>query len=1468
MRRPLSSKRHQRRGMILMVVLALLALFAIVGLAFVLFAQSSRRASGIFRDAWQLPFKGNAGNTAGGGGGGGGGPGSAGGTYSPPDIPATELFRWALGQLIYDTDDGPFGVQSSIRGSSLARTMYGYNDQGLNTQPFNGSGRVHNTYNAGSYSGLDDFQLVNYQFVPGVDLRDPEQSGTRADPMKPRGGFTGGANPSSTYPNLDNFYLGASRADGTLLTQSLHRAWLFGPIDPTSQNPASPTFNPNWTNFQGRFMTARPRTVDNLVQYPDGRPGFPYPTDAGGDLKNRLGYPGGNDSIWVDLGFPKRQAPDGRWFKPLFAFYVEDMDSKLNLNTAGNIMARTANGQPTHASLQGWGKWESNLARVLNRSDTPAAAVEWTNLFLGNGQPPPGFLPGRYGLDGNPNSTGGNSAGGSLARFFAQVDYNACDETNNYLPTGRFDLTQGIWPVFPKGYSNSTAAERTNHARLFDYFRPSGPPQPPGQPPLWDDSILGGSIPGAAAEIKRLWVNGFTGSDTQAAQIAQLAPKNFDVRPDLTIVDPVLQASIQAANKRRRLLVTALSMDMGRAGVSPWLYTRQTPYGSTDPNVPPSGAAVTSLTTGVVRQAVEAALEAVNLDTPLTSYPLKGNNYARYDTNPNDLQQFQKAQADRQKMASDIYLRLLWATGAPKPVDVTAPTDAELIPLRWLAQLAANIVDFIDEDEISTPFNFYPVAYQFFNGPQPLPMGVDLVSPTFINPNGGEVVPRYWVFGTELPPILLNEVYTEYSLPAVPQAGNTANFPVKVWAELYNAFPMNPQATNTQPQDQGPVPLRIPDFNNGMAVLNGWSVYQVVLANSNSNSPDRLLARVDNVVGAPDAIRSAATFKVDTVPVVGGGANVPMAVNPQVTNGMFLLGPPGNTRDNTIVAPRVNNGTPWFQTADMQYTVTYDSNANWTPNDGPGTLGLTVLLRRLANPHMPPDNNPASANYNPYITMDYMEQIKLNDVTNPASTPASVGKRQPYASDLVSQIVAQTNPNFAASPTQHTLGLPNSEPAPGTPRVWLTHLDRYVISPFELLNVSGFRPHQLTHKFITGNGPHQHLVPWFDQDLAPGSSHRLYRLFAYLDVHDRSYGVSPRGRLPGKINLNTIWDYEVFAALCDPQSSNYFTEADVQAAWRALLATRSPGLQQGADPVSGFPVVTGGNLTGNDRPLLDLATGAYPGNDPQFPNRGLEDTIFRRQAPGNAMNTLRLFQTNQAAHPYLQYELLNKISHSLTTRSNVFAVWLTTGLFEVIPPGEQGNTTTRDVLGEEIGRSDGREIRYRFFSMVDRTQLVIAPELTVGYVQGYDWTQPPPPQPVVLTPNGTAQWINIQPKTLPTDPFNGIGGSINYQSSFATPLPPVPWQINVGSVLMIDRGLASEETVIVTAVDTMTNPNVPRIQALFRREHANSMTITMPGNPGPQLNWSRDTPAWIHTGGQTIQIYPEQFVVPSWDLLN
>ncbi len=90
-----------RRGIILLVVLALLALFATLGLSFVLYAGSEATSARLAREAESI---------------------------SRPDVQPELLLGYFLGQLLYDTADDPTGMYSALRGHSLARSLYGYPD--------------------------------------------------------------------------------------------------------------------------------------------------------------------------------------------------------------------------------------------------------------------------------------------------------------------------------------------------------------------------------------------------------------------------------------------------------------------------------------------------------------------------------------------------------------------------------------------------------------------------------------------------------------------------------------------------------------------------------------------------------------------------------------------------------------------------------------------------------------------------------------------------------------------------------------------------------------------------------------------------------------------------------------------------------------------------------------------------------------------------------------------------------------------------------------------------------------------------------------------------------------------------------------------------------------------------------------------------------------------------------------------
>lgn len=94
----------------------------------------------------------------------------------------------------------------------------------------------------------------------------------------------------------------------------------------------------------------------------------PWDVDNDGD--------GVNDSVWVDIGLPVQQTEDGRWYKPLVAMLVEDLDGRLNLNAHGSEadMAQAS----LDASNNGSRTVGANLAmdsallqQAINNANTP-----------------------------------------------------------------------------------------------------------------------------------------------------------------------------------------------------------------------------------------------------------------------------------------------------------------------------------------------------------------------------------------------------------------------------------------------------------------------------------------------------------------------------------------------------------------------------------------------------------------------------------------------------------------------------------------------------------------------------------------------------------------------------------------------------------------------------------------------------------------------------------------------------------------------------------------------------------------------------------------------------------------------------------------------------------------------------------------------------------------------------------------
>jgi hypothetical protein len=1620
-----------RRGVILLVVVALLTLFAIVGLSFVLYADSAARSSQIFRESEAQS--------------------------SRVDLQPELLMSFFLSQMVFDPDDDQNGVYSALRGHGLARLMYGQNYTGGgvapivradNSAPFAGTGRLKTggrNYPPGPVPpplfSADDYELINYTYFPRDGfLRDPERPGGTGirivppgvDPLLgPPNPYVAPANVPYTYPDLNNMFLGAV-GSGTIgginyqnvvLMPSFHRPWLFGPLDRN---------NPNWMNPGGKYLILRPRPADHSAA-------FPYPEDEGGDIKNLVGSPGyfnpitgqlvNNDSIWIDLGYPVMTTPDGRKkFKPLFAPLIIDLDNRLNVNVHGNVRGleyynpSSNASRPAHSSNQGWGPWEVNLSKVLDFATPPPFNPEWTNLFSGIPTPP---IFGRYGF--GTNAQPGNNPPPNRAvqpmqiRFYSQFDYdgsNEGDPAKPYSPTPAFNLLppmaatqQSCFPAPAPGFGSGRAPtgpqptpippdELQNHPLLFNPFQPAFYPLPTGVPA--GDRLF--PVSNMEALLRFGDVNG-PGLDSD---LLRLLPNNL-------IPNNIPQTVLDTARRRRQL--TTHSFDPDRPGLSPYLWTN--PVGTQTPPPPPAmwqydainnpqgiiprasevpfptnDSVLTGLPPtgtsngefGLNMQSIAAALGRLDLNRPLPDYP-------PLDTNPGnptygritDLVGFQAATQARQQLANDIFTRLkLVVTGQ-------TANGPDLNLMRWLAQLAVNIVDFIDNDDYSTPFSW--------NTP-----GID-VPPFVPNPPGS--VGTEWVYGTEMPKLLINEVAAYYQAPTM---GATTN--VFVWAELHNPLNTNTDPTLPPQFDNNAVKLEMPGTTT-------YGIYQVQLAGPASGAPSTPpatyaspeLRAANNSSGAatgPNAMPYAGAtvstwstgggampvpyptprppgpadtrivmpsdgrIDVATAPPAPGAQTVDAAGGPS-NLGYYVLGPAG--------APFTPPGlTPTYTNAGMMYTLTVG------PMPTPATVPpVTVLLRRLACPHLPPQTTtPSAPDYNPYITVDYMEDVPLQNGAAP-NPPPSYGRNHPYKGHY-----ANRTPTGGMTP--HTFFARNTPQTGGLPFNWLVHRDRYLISPMELLHVSGFKPHELTQEFGRPNGPlagYNHRVPWFDEDLASGpgytpppgpgaASHRLYRLFELIETRNRMSGLTagvvtvttpvtatpptspatvvtmttrgisasgvpwniragsvlairagsppaltetirvenvtvtsisarflrdyPNGfdavltdtgdRIPGKVNINTVWDIDTFRALCDAQVSNYFLDDStasppspntVQEIWAALKTYRTPGVTApGMYPDIPGPTDMDRTVPPlsylQNRPFRSLSVGLTPPGQQYLTGLSIQDTIFRSLAPTipaatpapGAEPVQRLLEVRPpsgaarpTAHPYMAYELMNKLFNNLTTRSNVFAVWVTVGFFEVV------DESTRPVkLGAEIGRAENRHVRHRMFSIVDRTNLLATQKAVVNVDPTQTAAQiaqdaqnainnlapaftaqvfiPPgeeSPAPVVqlgtavpgpgvrtVTPSAMSGTIRAQIQAAQGAPFQTWRLDWNIQTA---PSPRGPNFVE-GTVLLVGSG-ANQELIVVRSVNLGANP--PTFTANFNNSHAANEPIAVlyvPGNPGPQ----------------------------------
>jgi len=347
---------------------------------------------------------------------------------------------------------------------------------------------------------------------------------------------------------------------------------------------------------------------------------------------------------------------------------------------------------------------------------------------------------------------------------------------------------------------------------------------------------------------------------------------------------------------------------------------------------------------------------------------------------------------------------------------------------------------------------------------------------------------------------------------------------------------------------------------------------------------------------------------------------------------------------------------------------------------------------------------------------------------------------------------------------------------PQMPFPWLTWNNRPYVSQLELLLVPAVksskllaRNEKLPHVYYdfpktptaaaalnpytptnADSVPYPHLLNFFESAArgATGAdtSPQIHRILEYIHVPSKFVGTevqaspqvaadttAPNGnhpfhppfnriptyREPGRINLNTIFSEYVFYGLM-----NYYPYPGVpdQAGWQKFVQSRR-GMNDGQAMFAtntNFPTYFA-------RPFRSFGgADLVPPVANMQPAREIDATLLRSDPADSATPLFRYNMktprpndestnpiNDTVRNPYFRYEGLQRLGNLVTTHSNVFAVWITVGYFEVQPGQIDAAHPDGCRLGQELGSDTGDIVRHRGFYIFDRS-------IPVGFQRGFD----------------------------------------------------------------------------------------------------------------------------------------------------
>ncbi len=370
---------------------------------------------------------------------------------------------------------------------------------------------------------------------------------------------------------------------------------------------------------------------------------------------------------------------------------------------------------------------------------------------------------------------------------------------------------------------------------------------------------------------------------------------------------------------------------------------------------------------------------------------------------------------------------------------------------------------------------------------------------------------------------------------------------------------------------------------------------------------------------------------------------------------------------------------------------------------------------------------------------------------NPLNAPPKAANpRQGPAGDRFVEAFAHTlgylNEGFQPLYTPAGPGDTYYAGSPQIPFPWLNWNNRPFVSQLELLLVPAARSIELLPLYglspaspepytptAPQNVPFPHLLNFFYSGKSAAAAPeppQFHRLLEYLHVPSPFVGTQLQGnpagfaagshsfhppfhrisryREPGRVNLNTVFDQNVFQGLM-----NNFPGMNTPAYWAKFVQSRRG--YDGADILA----LNTASPTRFARPFRSFAGGQMVPLDTLKPPREIDATLLRSD-PDPANDNRPLFRrqslqpyedTNR--NPYFRYQGLQRLGNLVTTRSNVYAIWITVGYFEVDAVPVDVVHPDGYALGPELGIETGEVERHRAFYLIDRS-------IPVGFRRGQD----------------------------------------------------------------------------------------------------------------------------------------------------